>query len=73
MLARIHSFVLVGIDAIACEVEADVSQRGLGKVTLVGLPQAAVKESIERVRPGDYHSGYSFPGHAVLINLARRM
>ena len=48
MLARIHSFVLVGIDAIACEVEADVSQRGLGKVTLVGLPQAAVKESVER-------------------------
>jgi hypothetical protein len=36
VLARIHSFVLVGIDAIACEVEADVSQRGLGKVTIVG-------------------------------------
>jgi hypothetical protein len=33
VLAKIHSFVLVGIDAIACEVEADVSQRGLGKVT----------------------------------------
>ena len=70
MLAKIHSFVLVGIDAIACEVEADVSQRGLGKVTLVGLPQAAVKESVERVRRAIINSGYSFPGHAVLINLA---
>jgi magnesium chelatase family protein len=70
VLARIHSFVLVGIDAIACEVEADVSQRGLSKVTLVGLPQAAVKESIERVRRAVINSGYSFPGHAVLINLA---
>ncbi len=70
MLAKIHSFVLVGIDAIACEVEADVSQRGLAKVTLVGLPQAAVKESVERVRRAIINSGYAFPGHAVLINLA---
>jgi magnesium chelatase family protein len=70
VLAKIHSFVLVGIDAIACEVEADVSQRGLGKVTLVGLPQAAVKESVERVRRAIINSGYSFPGHAVLVNLA---
>jgi magnesium chelatase family protein len=70
VLARIHSFVLVGIDAIACEVECDVSQRGLQKVTLVGLPQAAVKESVERVRRAVINSGYSFPGHAVLVNLA---
>jgi magnesium chelatase family protein len=70
VLAKIHSFVLVGIDAISCEVEADVSQRGLQKVTLVGLPQAAVKESVERVRRAIINSGYSFPGHAVLVNLA---
>ncbi len=48
----------------------DVSQRGLAKVTLVGLPQAAVKESVERVRRAMINSGYAFPGHAVLINLA---
>jgi magnesium chelatase family protein len=70
VLAKVLSFVLVGIDAIRCEVEADVSQRGLAKVTLVGLPQAAVKESIERVRRATINSGYAFPGHAVLINLA---
>ena len=57
MLARVNSFVLIGIDAIICEVEADVSQRGLSKVTLVGLPQAAVKESIERVRRSLINSG----------------
>ncbi len=70
MLAKVHSFVLVGIDAIVCEVETDVSQRGLAKTTLVGLPQAAVKESIERVRRAIINSGYAFPGHAILINLA---
>jgi magnesium chelatase family protein len=70
VLSRINSFVLIGIDAIVCEVEADVSQRGLSKVTLVGLPQAAVKESIERVRRALINSGYQFPAHAVAINLA---
>ena len=46
MLAKVHSFVLIGIDAIVCEVEVDVSQRGLSKTTIVGLAQVAVKESI---------------------------
>ena len=70
MLAKVHSFVLVGIDALLCEVEVDVSQRGLAKTTLVGLPQAAVKESVERVRRAMINSGYAFPGHALAINLA---
>jgi magnesium chelatase family protein len=70
VLAKVHSFVLIGIDAIVCEVECDVSQRGLQKTTLVGLPQAAVKESTERVRRAIINSGYAFPGHAILINLA---
>jgi magnesium chelatase family protein len=70
VLAKVHSFVLVGIDAIRCEVEADVSQRGLSKVTLVGLAQSAVKESVERVRRAIINSGFAFPLHAVLINLA---
>src|SRR5437868_10631197 len=70
MLARVHSFVLVGIDAVQCEVEVDVSQRGLSKAVMVGLAQAAVKESIERVRRAIINSGFPFPGHALLINLA---
>ncbi|HEV8605450.1 MAG TPA: magnesium chelatase domain-containing protein [Tepidisphaeraceae bacterium] len=70
MLARIHSFVLVGIDPLLCEVEVDVSKQGLEKTTVVGLAQAAVKESMERVRRAIINSGYPFPGHKLLVNLA---
>jgi magnesium chelatase family protein len=70
VLAKVNSFVLIGIDALRCEVEVDVANHGLAKTTLVGLPQAAVKESIERVRRAILNSGYAFPAHALLINLA---
>jgi magnesium chelatase family protein len=70
VLSRIHSFILIGIDSQLCEVEVDVSQRGLSKSTIVGLAQAAVKESIERVRRAMINSGFPFPSHALLINLA---
>jgi magnesium chelatase family protein len=70
VLSRIHSFILIGIDSQLCEVEADVSQRGLSKSVIVGLAQAAVKESIERVRRAMINSGFPFPAHALLINLA---
>ena len=70
MLSRVHSFILVGIDAILCEVEVDVDAHGLEKTTVVGLAQAAVKESIERVRRAILNSGYPFPAHKLLINLA---
>ncbi|MGA2233305.1 MAG: YifB family Mg chelatase-like AAA ATPase [Tepidisphaeraceae bacterium] len=70
MLARIHSFVLNGIDALPCEVEADVSERGLSRTVVVGLAQAAVKESIERVKRAMANSGFPFPLHAISINLA---
>ena len=70
MLATVHSYVLIGIDAMLCEVETDVSQRGLPKTTIVGLAQTAVKESIERVRRAIINGGFPFPGHAMLINLA---
>ena len=70
MLARVHSFILIGIDAQVCEVEVDVSQRGLEKTTIVGLAQTAVKESIERVKRAIINCGFAFPAHALLINLA---
>jgi magnesium chelatase family protein len=70
VLSRIHSFILIGIDPMLCEVEVDVSQRGLSKTVIVGLAQAAVKESIERVRRAMINSGFPFPAHALLINLA---
>jgi magnesium chelatase family protein len=70
MISRGHSFVLQGIDAIACEIEADLSTVGLPKVTIVGLPDAAVKESVERVRTAILNSGFRYPNLRLTINLA---
>ena len=69
-LARLHSFVLRGIDATPCDVEVDVSQRGAERTVLVGLAQAAVKESVERTRRAIQNSGHPVPFGHVLINLA---
>lgn len=70
MVARIRSFLLFGIDALPCEVEVDIDQGALEKETLVGLPDAAVRESLERVRAAMGNSGYPLPRGRVLINLA---
>lgn len=70
MISRVHSFVLQGIDAIACEIEADLSPVGLPKTTVVGLPDIAVKESMERVRTALLNSGFRFPQSRITINLA---
>jgi magnesium chelatase family protein len=70
MIARVESFVLQGIDAIPCELEVDLSPVGLPKQTIVGLPDAAVRESIERVRTSLLNSGFRFPQTRMTINLA---
>ncbi len=70
MLARVHSAALLGIEAIPCEVEVDVGSGGFEKSTILGLPDAAVKESIERVRSAVSNCGYSFPLDSSIINLA---
>ncbi len=48
----------------------DVAEGGLPKTTIVGLPDAAVKESVERVRSAIVNSGYPFPMARLLVNLA---
>ncbi len=70
MLAQVHSFVLRGIAAIRCEVEVDVADRGLLRNTIVGLPDASVKESVERVNSAVLNSGFPFPTSPILVNLA---
>ncbi len=70
MISRVNSFILQGIDASACEIEADLSPVGLPKTTIVGLPDVAVKESTERVRTALLNSGYRFPQTRLTINLA---
>ena len=70
MLARVQSFVLTGIDASRCEVEIDVASGAMPGERIVGLPDAAVKESLERVRSAIANTGYSFPLGRVVVNLA---
>ena len=70
MLAKLYSVTLEGIRGTVCEVEVDVSRSGYDKPMIVGLPDAAVKESIERVRSAITNSGYKFPETQSLVNLA---
>ena len=70
MLARMQSVALVGIDAIGCEVEVHVASRGFAQAVIVGLPDAAVKESLKRVRSALNNSGYRWPKYKTVINLA---
>lgn len=70
MLAQVHSFVLQGIESMACEVEVDIAEAGLPKSTIVGLPDAAVKESTERIRSAITNSGFPYPMARLVVNLA---
>ncbi len=69
MLARIISATPWGVDARPVLVEVDV-RRGLPQMQIVGLPDASVRESRERVRSAIKNSGYSMPPRVVVINLA---
>ena len=69
MLAKVHSCAVVGLDAQPIHVEVDIAG-GLEKVTLVGLPDTAVRESSERVRAAVSNSGFFYPQHRLTINLA---
>ncbi|MDA7950729.1 MAG: YifB family Mg chelatase-like AAA ATPase [Pirellulaceae bacterium] len=70
MLAKINTFSLLGIEAIGVEAEVDISRSSLPKTTLVGLPEAAVKESIYRIERAIENSGFSRPQDRTVINLA---
>lgn len=70
MLARVQSFLLQGIDAQPCEVEVDLDETGERKEAVVGLPDAGIKEAIERVKSAVGNSGYPLPRGRLLINLA---
>jgi len=70
MLARLHSVTLEGIEGVICEVEVDVARGGFEKSVIVGLPDAAVKESTERVRSAIVNCGYRYPKTQSVVNLA---
>ena len=69
MLARINSGAVNGIDAVPVEVEVDITH-GFPHVAIVGLPDAGVKESLERVRAALTNSGYAPKMSHLTVNLA---
>jgi magnesium chelatase family protein len=70
MLAKLHTFSLLGIDALPVEVEVDVSPGAIPKTILVGLPEQAVKESLHRIERAMVNSGFVRPADRVIVNLA---
>lgn len=70
MLAKLRTFSLLGIEAMAVEVEVDVSPSAMPKTILVGLPEAAVRESTHRCERAIINSGFIRPADRVVINLA---
>jgi len=69
MFSKIKSVGLFGIDSYMLDIEADVSS-GLPCFDIVGLPDAAVKESRNRVRSAIKNCGYKFPLGRITVNLA---
>ena len=69
MFSKVNSFGLMGLQGIKIDVEVDTNQ-GLPSYDIVGLPDAAVKESKERVRSAIKNSGFKFPTNKITVNLA---
>ncbi|QDS98955.1 YifB family Mg chelatase-like AAA ATPase [Adhaeretor mobilis] len=70
MLAKLQTYSLLGIDALPVEAEVDVSPAAIPKTVLVGLPEAAVRESVHRIERALVNSGFVRPDNRVVINLA---
>jgi len=69
VLAIAKTFAIVGVEARAVDAEVDI-QRGLPAFSVVGLPDAAVRESRERVRAAIVNSGLDFPQKRITVSLA---
>ncbi|MDE6598215.1 MAG: YifB family Mg chelatase-like AAA ATPase [Clostridia bacterium] len=69
MLSKVTSFALNGLEGVPVEVETDIN-KGMVSYDIVGLPDAAVKESRERVRSAIKNSAMRFPVNKITINLA---
>ncbi len=68
-LAIVFSRAQLGVDAPLVTVEVHLSN-GLPALSIVGLPETAVRESRERVRSALLHSGFEFPARRITVNLA---
>lgn len=70
MIAKIYSCTTIGLDTVLIEVEVDVSNQGLPSFSVVGLPDKSVEEAKERVKSAIKNSGFDFPSHRIVVNLA---
>lgn len=70
MLSRVLSAYVIGIEAHLIEVEVDISAKGLPHFSMVGLPNASVKESKDRIKAALKNIGFRFPLKQITINLA---
>lgn len=69
MFSLIQSASVYGVDGKSISVEVDISS-GLPQINIVGLPDPAVRESVERVRAALKNSGFTFPMDRITVNLA---
>ncbi|MFC1590647.1 YifB family Mg chelatase-like AAA ATPase [Candidatus Omnitrophota bacterium] len=67
--AKTYSSCIIGINTCDIEIEADI-QGGLPAFQIVGLPDAAIRESRNRIRSAIKNSGFHFPSSKITINLA---
>ena len=70
MLSTVYAGAVVGLDGEIVQVEVDFNPHGMPAFTVVGLPDAAVQESRERVRAAIRNSGLNFPSRRYTVNLA---
>ena len=70
MLAKVGSAAVIGIEAVSIEVEVDSGNVGDLRAVIVGLPDAAVRESLDRVFSAMTHSGFQVPFGRTTVNLA---
>lgn len=70
MSIKILSGTVLGLEGVLVEIEADITPTSLPAFIVVGLPDAAVQESRERIRSAIKNSGFKFPPSRIAVNLA---
>lgn len=69
MYGKMHSACLYGIEGVMIGVEIDLAN-GLPQTNIIGLPDSAIREAVERVRAAVKNCGYRYPQQRVTVNLA---
>src|SRR5881398_578835 len=70
MLSKVWSAATLGIDAVRITIEVDAAQAAQPGFTLVGLPDAAVREAYSRVRSAFHNCGFFLPPRHITVNLS---